>query len=745
METVSPSLSLMPTEEAGRLRHLAELALLEEPADPQFTKICELAATMFGAPYAFVSLIDADQAHVFAHRGLGPGSMPRRQAMCDTTVAEGRTLVIPELTADTRFADTPLVTGATAMRFYAGVPLEVSPGVRLGAFCIADRRSRDFTPDEVAELEGLSALVVEQIDHHARRQRLERLAVQLAGRQAILNQTEHLAKVGGFELEPETGAMVWSAGLHRLLGATRETAPSRDAFLACFEDARFRIATGLEAVDEESVLDIEAEIGPAHDRRHVRLHAERHATGSAPAKIIGIVQDITERKLANAALEWTAAHDALTGLLNRAAFTAAVDDAMVRADRLGERVALIMVDIDRFKRVNDTLGHDVGDEVLLAVTERLRRISETVGVVGRLGGDEFGVLIAGYTIEGVVASLATRLLFELRRPLHHRTGVLGTRGTLGVVIREPGLEAAGDLFKAADLALYYAKDAGRDGFAFYRPAMRDDLAQKLERLAEAREAVAGGHIEPYYQPKICLDTGRIAGFEALLRWHHPARGLCLPGEIADAFEEPRLATELGRTMLQRVTADMVGWRESGVPFRHVALNVAEAELMGGDFCERLLACLAEHGLATDVLELEVVESVFLGHTSGSAARKLAALAEAGIKIALDDFGTGFASLTHLKTYPVSAIKIDRSFVADIESDRSDAMIVDALISLANSLDIEVVAEGIETTSQAHHLRARRCTMGQGYLFAKPMPAERVPHFVRTWNERITPKPLRAVG
>ena len=198
-------------------------------------------------------------------------------------------------------------------------------------------------------------------------------------------------------------------------------------------------------------------------------------------------------------------------------------------------------------------------------------------------------------------------------------------------------------------------------------------------------------------------------------------------------------------MLSLVAGDMVAWREAGVPFRHVAVNVAEAELTSGDYGERLLSCLAAHGLGTDELELEVIESVFLGHASGQAARRLAELAGAGIRIALDDFGTGYASLTHLKNYPVSAIKIDRSFVAGIESDRDDAMIVEALTSLANSLDIEVVAEGIENAAQAHLLRKQRCTMGQGYLFAKPMPASRVPHFVRTWSERVLRVPLQAAG
>ncbi len=741
---ISPA---VPLDEPERQRRLAELALMEEPAHPQFAKICDLAATMFSVPYAFVSLIDATRAHVFAECGLGPGSMPRGQAMCDTTIAHGRPLVIPELTEDPRFRDTPLVTGEAAMRFYAGVPIEVAPGIRLGAFCIADRVRHDLGEAEIASLQALCALVVEQIDHHDRRQRLERVATELAGRQAILTQTEQLARIGGFELEPASGTMAWSDGLRRLLGGLPEAEPSLAAFLACFGDAE-PLAAAIDKLGRAAggaVLDLETEFAPVAGPRFVHVHAERHVAGTGSIKLVGIVQDVTERKRAIAELEWTAAHDALTGLLNRAAFTAATEEAMRRAELLGDRVALIMVDVDRFKLVNDTLGHDVGDAVLLAVAARLKGVAGARGTVGRIGGDEFAVLVAGYAAEGTIAAVATQLLLELRRPLHHRSGVLGTRATLGIALRTPGLEEAGDLFKAADLALYHAKDAGRDGFAFFMPTMREEMGQKLNRLTAARDAVAADRIEPYYQPKICLASGRIAGFEALLRWHHPEHGLRPPGEIADAFADSRLATDIGRVMLHRAAADMVAWRDAGVPFRHVALNVAEAELTGGDYADRLLSCLAAHGLSTDELELEVTESVFLGQASGGAARKLADLAAAGLRIALDDFGTGYASLTHLKHYPVSAIKIDRSFVTDIESDRHDAMIVEALTTLANSLEIEVVAEGIETASQAQYLRRRRCTMGQGYLFARPMAASRVPHFVRTWNERIPRKPLRQAG
>lgn len=455
-------------------------------------------------------------------------------------------------------------------------------------------------------------------------------------------------------------------------------------------------------------------------------------------------QDILAR--ATADLEWAATHDSLTRVFNRAAITRDIEVAVKEADAFGRGVALIMIDVDNFKRVNDTLGHHAGDTVLIAIAERLIAAVGPRGRVARIGGDEFAILVSGFEAEGRIAALATDILLRLRQPVVIDGAELDARATVGIALRSPSTFGANDLFREADIALYDAKRLGRDGFAFFRPAMREALEARLSQLAVARAAVFSGRIEAYYQPKICLHTNRLLGFEALLRWHHPRLGLCGPAEMGDVFSDTEIAVAIGRGILYRVAADMTEWRRCDLDFGHVAINVAEPEFYAGDYAERIVACLKAHNLPPDLLEVEITESVFLGHHSGAVETTLTKLAEAGISIALDDFGTGYASLTHLNQHEVGTIKIDRSFVSRLETDANAAKIVEALIALANSLEISIVAEGIETSAQQAFLRERDCGIGQGYLFAKPMPASRVPYFIRTWRqtERVG-APLKAIA
>ena len=355
------------------------------------------------------------------------------------------------------------------------------------------------------------------------------------------------------------------------------------------------------------------------------------------------------------------------------------------------------------------------------------------GIVARLGGDEFGILLGDVEAEGAVAAVAKDILESLRQPLAHDGHQLSTRATLGIALSDGDAPSAVALFKDADIALYEAKKAGRDGFALFRASMREELEDRVARLGAARAMVAERRIEPWYQPQIDLATGAVVGFEALLRCHDARAGVRGPEALGEAFADPELARELGRLMRERVAADIASWTERGIAFGRVALNVADAEFQGGDFAERFVEFLAAHGVPPAAIEVEVTESVFLGHRGSKAAAALAALSAAGIAIALDDFGTGYASLTLLRSHPVDRIKIDRSFVRDIATSPEGATIVDAVASLARSLGLGVVAEGIETEAQLDHLRSRRCEFGQGYLFARPMPGSRVPYFLRSWS------------
>ena len=476
--------------EGERLRHLAELAIVEAPVDPLMEQLCGLACGLLDMPMAFVTVLDAAQAHIKAHQGFDYVPLPRETTFCDTTIRNDEPLIVPNLAEDPRFAENIYVVEAPHVRFYAGIPLAVTPGVRLGALCIVDVVPRELTAEQVACLQNLAALVVGQMRHHASRQTMAKQALELARKQKILTQTAQLAGVGGFEIEPETGKLTASDELRRLLG--RDELATLDSLLSSFEthggdalrEAFARLRRG------KSDLDTEVEMNVADGRRHVRVYAER-ATTSSGTRIVGIVQDITERKQANGELEWLATHDTLTRVANRAAFTQKTEVALQRADTTGDRVALILLDVDRFKTINDTLGHDVGDRVLVAVADRLVAAVGSRGTVARLGGDEFGILVDAVEAESAIAAVAGDILATLRQPYLFEELKLGTRATLGVAISTQDVTTATTLFKEADIALYEAKRAGRDGFALFRAEMRVASTIRRQRLSTDSLAAAG--------------------------------------------------------------------------------------------------------------------------------------------------------------------------------------------------------------------------------------------------------------
>ena len=441
------------------------------------------------------------------------------------------------------------------------------------------------------------------------------------------------------------------------------------------------------------------------------------------------------RRLRNSAGELAAAeahsahlafHDALTGLPNRALFQRRLDEL---GRECGSRdFALALLDVDDFKLINDTQGHDAGDALLLAFAERLKEAVGPKDLVARLGGDEFALLLMGRSDARQLEAFSTKLLERLRVPCDHRGEVVQCCASIGASSCK-GVDGQ-DMLKHADLALYEAKASGRGAFRLYDPAMWSTMIKRGEMLSLAASSLKGDFIVPFYQPKVHLRSGEIIGFEALLRCCLPGEQACGPDRVAAAFEDSALAVMLSDRMVEGVIENIAAWRAAGLPFGHVAINAALAELRRGDFAERLLAKLDQARIPPICIQVEVTESVLLGRGIEHVERTFHDLADNGIKLALDDFGTGFASLTHLKRFPIEIIKIDRSFVRNLQIDAEDGAIVDALIGLGRALKIEVVAEGIETRAQRDFLGALGCTVGQGFLFGGAMPAAEIPGLLR---------------
>ena len=469
--------------------------------------------------------------------------------------------------------------------------------------------------------------------------------------------------------------------------------------------------------------------------RWISVNAWRtHKADKKYRRIIMTVRDITEEKTAEQRVRWSATHDALTGLVNRAQFREDLEVAVSAARQHGHSVGIVLLDLDHFKQVNDALGHYVGDALLKMFADRLRIIAGPELIPARLGGDEFAIVVPELLSELELAQLCRAIQERTREPFVHEGRILDCRVSAGAAMFPKHSASTEDLLKNADMALYAAKAGARATVSIFEPRMREDFQKRISMVRLARCAIGEDRIIPYYQPKLELATAALEGFEALLRWRTPDGRIDRPAALEAAFEDFEVAAAISDRMIERTISDMRLWLDRGIDFRHVAVNASAAEFRRDDFAERVLERLGRAEIPTCCFQIEVTEIVFLGRGAEYVHRALALLSAEGVKIALDDFGTGYASLRHLKQFPVDIIKIDQSFVRDMAVDPGDEAIVRAIINLGSSLGIGVVAEGIETQLQLDRLSRLGCDMGQGFLFSPSVSARRVPALIGRLSE-----------
>jgi diguanylate cyclase (GGDEF)-like protein/PAS domain S-box-containing protein len=454
------------------------------------------------------------------------------------------------------------------------------------------------------------------------------------------------------------------------------------------------------------------------------------------ARLLVVSRDITAQREAADQLKWASEHDDLTRLPNRKAFEAHLDATTSRARSADSAVALLLIDLDHFKHVNDTLGHVAGDHLLGIYAQRIRSVIGPNDFVARLGGDEFAVVLE--PIDGKFSPLATghAIVESLSGPVEFDGRFISAGASLGGAIFPRDADTASDLFKIADIALYALKEGGRGGIRMFHSHMREEAQLAASQLSLARVAVTAQAVEPHYQPKVELATGRIVGMEALLRWRHETRGLQTPDTVFEAFKDYRLAAKIGDLMQRRVFQDLRNWLDQGLSVGTISINAAPAEFLRDDFAGRLFSRMAEHSIPPNLIEIEVTEHVFLNRGSDIVGRALELLNQGGVRIALDDFGTGHSSLSHLRDFPVDVVKIDKSFVDRLAQDRGARAIVSAVMGLASNLGIDVVAEGIENELQRRLLIEDGGRLGQGYLFGRPIAADAVPAHVGLSNPRL---------
>ena len=431
---------------------------------------------------------------------------------------------------------------------------------------------------------------------------------------------------------------------------------------------------------------------------------------------VGTHEDITEQKKAEERITYAAHHDSLTGLANRKLFYEQLEQALKRARR-GEQLAVLYLDLDHLKRINDTLGHAVGDKMLKGVANRLRNCVRDVDLVARLSGDEFAIIQTSLEDPADAAALAERVRGAINEPFDCDGHQVVVDISVGISIAPHDAAELTELLKTADIALYEAKNTGRGTYRFYEKEMNERIQSRATLERELQSALVKGEFELYYQPIIDLKENKITSFEALLRWRHPTRGLVSPAEFIPIAEEMGFIVPLGEWVLRQACAEAASWPQD----IDVAVNVSSVQLTNSKLANAVIGAIASAGLRGDRLILEVTESVFLKNSTENLAN-LKRLHELGVRFAMDDFGTGYSSLGYLLNFPFSKIKIDRSFIAGLGQTKESRAIVRAVIDLARSLKMQVVAEGVETNSQLEQLRRLGCTEIQGYLFSAPRPA-----------------------
>jgi diguanylate cyclase (GGDEF)-like protein/PAS domain S-box-containing protein len=448
---------------------------------------------------------------------------------------------------------------------------------------------------------------------------------------------------------------------------------------------------------------------------------------------VATASDITDRERARQRVQSLAYYDALTGLPNRTLFGDRLAQAIAGAHRYRNHLGLLILDLDRFKLINDALGHAIGDHLICEAARRLSASVREADTVGRLGGDEFGVLLPNIRHVYDATAVASEILAALSRPfpLEERQYFVGA--SIGVCQYPEDGADTDTLVRNADAAMYRAKEAGRNTYQVFRAEMNDAAAERLELASALREALEHGHFAVHYQPQVALQNGCVVGMEALVRLHHPVRGLVPPMDFIPVAEETGLIVPIGYHVLAAACGRMTALRAIGFDQVRLAVNLSPQQFMQSDLCERVLEVVKDSGLPPHCLELEVTESGAMPDMDYSV-RTLRRLREQGIQIALDDFGTGFSSLSHLRHLPVDKLKIDRSFVRGIPDDPEDTAIASTIIHMAHSLRLLVVAEGVETEAQMGFLAKHGCQQVQGYLTGRPLPEERLPEaLARTYG------------
>ncbi|WP_164635114.1 EAL domain-containing protein [Rhodopseudomonas sp. BR0G17] len=717
-------------DETTRLAALRTLQILDTAPTLDFDSLVRLACDLLEVPIAAVSFVDEHRQWFKSVEGLACRQTPRDQAFCAYTICSAEPLIVPDATEDERFRDNALVTGAPNILFYAGVPLQIAGGPRVGSLCLMDMKPRTMTELELTRLKHLRDVAVGLLSNHARSMQASQHEKTIREQEQLLWKNNRLlesaceiGKLGAWEYDVATGELRWTRGmfsLHEMAAGTECNVAEQFGLYP--EPERSRLAALVSEADlARRPFRFEGRMYTAKGNlKWMRLVSEVELDGDRLVRRYGLKQDITEEKLLLERVRQLANSDDLTGLGNRRAARRTLVQ-LGRSPRT--RITLLALDLDGFKEINDTHGHAAGDACLRRIGRRLRCVAGPEVVVARTGGDEFSLIWTG-TDEATPERLIEGVLKSVREPISWRGHSFHLSCSIGVATRQDSCcFVPDDLFHEADLALYEAKRDGKNCWRRFRDELQAATMERKAVLTSAKKGLSEDRFRLFFQPKVLLANRAHSGFEALLRLVGEDGSVLTPGSLSAALEDPSLSRSLGDFVVEAAFQQARAWSDAGVEFGHIAINLSASQLRSPGFSRHFLDRLDAYRLPPRLISVEVTENVLLSSHTDDITANCLVLKEGSISIAFDDFGTGYASLTHLRDLPVDTIKIDRSFIAGLNDGACSLAIVNAIVGLGNNLGLDVVAEGVETQPQQEYLAAIGCQFAQGFLFGKPMPAE----------------------
>lgn len=758
------------TNEHERLSALKRLAIVDTPVEARFDRLTHLACRVFNCKFAFISFVDEHRQWFKSSANIAITETPIHEAMCTHTIEQSQPLVTPNTLEDKRFRENPHVVGEPHFRFYAGVRL-IFEDHAVGTLCVLDNEPKQLSQSQIEQLQGFGELVESELN----KKEYKDLSEQLEEYQFKLEQTQKITRVRSAILEKVVNAESLHTVLHDIVYAIEAEYKEQICSVLLLENGKLKkgaapslpdfyndaidgvdIGEGVgscgntAATNEPTIVEdisthpfwsawkeLAASAGVAAcwsqpiqgaNGEAIGTFAIYHREKAIPTaeervlirQFAHIASIAIERELANRVIWRQANFDSLTGLPNRNLMLDHLQLAMKTADRENEKVAVVFLDLDNFKDVNDALGHDVGDKLLVECAMRIKRCLRADDTVSRLGGDEFVIILNGICGLSSIENVVQKVLSEIIKPYTLEFERIHTSASMGITLYPDDANEVKDLLKNADQAMYGAKAHGKNSYHYFTHDMQKAAIRRISLLNDLRYAVKNNELFLEYQPIVCFNDSKEVKAEALLRWQHPIKGRIAPDDFIPLAEESGLIIEISNWVFDEVTRRIKQWRREHSKFVQISINTSPSQYFNQESnITEWLTLLLEKGLSARSILLEVTENLLM-EADAEVSKKLFQFRQAGIDIALDDFGTGFSSISYLKKFPTDYIKIDKSFVNSMTDVSNDKVLCEAIIVMAKKLGIGVVAEGVETQEQFNILSAMGCDYAQGYFIARPM-------------------------